>query len=64
MYDTLRDSAFWTTPAESWRLLNIYPTLERIDPVDANYEAVRQLAGPPPELYIEATENYGSQDED
>lgn len=61
MYDSLRDIAFWTTPAESWKLLDVYHFLERIDPVDANYEVIRTLAGPAPQLYIEATENYGPQ---
>lgn len=59
MYDTQRDVAFWVTPAQSWQLLNVYPFLERIDPVDANYEAVRQLAGPAPVIYLEPTEDYG-----
>lgn len=62
MYDTILDKAFWVTPSQSWRMLNVYSFLERIDPVDAEYKAVAQMAGPRPKLYIEPTEDYGEDD--
>ena len=51
MYDTRYDKAFWVPPARSWMLLNIFPYLERIDPNDANYCAVLQIAPPKPVVY-------------